>query len=518
MAPQPGPTQINTEEQELFLLSNQPIRLTPVFFGRYREQVPMGQRWLIYKDGEMVDQLNPGRHTWWGGFGHTWERQAVDTRIKSTEPPLKIKGMVKGPAVQDAQGASNTNLACKVEASLTFSLKLKDVETFMQRSRPFSDFQSAVHDLVVEFIGLLPYDQNGSWAKTLREQIRGALQGGRWNVELQVGLSVVDVFVGDLVPDSSHDRQVLAMYQLIEHGKRELIEAVDNRKRDVVTAQSFAEQGALLNIAPSILKLQDSPIGKALIEQDSKLRELIIATGLNPGINIQPLQENPYQISGSQSAPNVYLNPPSSNFAQIAPPSNPLPQQSGPVSGQLSPYITGSLATTGNLGRQNPTMPFPSGPQPAAPFSGAQQPGMPYPGGPQPAAPFSGAQQPGMPYPGGPQPGMPFSGSSDTLAVDETRQTLELSALEKAGFNAAGRGQINTATNEWTLMVYKRRPNGILTIAFICPAGYPNTAPRVQMKTSAGSGYTPIEPNSTQGWQAHRLLADVAQEILETTV
>jgi hypothetical protein len=495
----PGTVNPTTVGHETFVKKEEPI-LATFLFGRRKVQVPMGQKWLIYKNGELVDQLNPGRHVWWGWFSE-WKVQKVNTRIELMEQ--RVEGRVKGPDVPQnpEDRGSNISLACDVKATLRLSIKIKDVETYMQRTDPIITFRSALSNLVVEFIGQLKYDEseNGNWATTLREQIRNALLGSRENAEQRFGLHIDDIYVVAVEPNSTRDREVLAMYRLVEQNKRRLTEVIDKRKSDAVDAQSFADQGSILNIAPSILKLQDSPIGKALIEQDSRLRELIIATGINPGINIQPLQEYPNQISGPQSAPNVYLNPAPSNLAQIGPASNAFPQQAGPVSGPM-PYgseVTGSLSTTGNLGRQNPPPSFPGAQQPMPSFPGAQQ-----------SVPsFSGASQAPVPFPE----------SSDTFAIDEIRQNLELSALEKAGFTSAGRGQIATTTNEWTLMVYKRRPNGILTIAFTCPAGYPNNAPRVQVKTATG-GYSDMQPNSLQGWQAHRLLADVAQEILETTL
>jgi hypothetical protein len=475
-----------TAEQKMFVFDE--IILKPWFLGRFVIQVPLGQRWLIYQDGILVDQLDSGRHKWWGGFFHEWRAQRVNTRIELLEQ--EVTGRVKGPNVPLEPGKnSNINLACEVKALFRLSIQIKNTETFVQFKDPITVFRSALRDLVIEFIGQLEYDQNGNWATALREQIRSALLGGRYNAEQRIGLNIVEVFVVKIEPNTTYDRQVLAMYQLIERGKRELTEAIDNQKRDVVTAHSFAEQGTILNIAPSILKLQDSPIGKSLIEQDSKLRELIIASGLNPGINIQPLQENPNQFSGLQPTTNVYLNPP---LAQI-----------GPVSGPLPPYgseVTGSLAAAGNSGTQ-----LPLAPTPAAPGDPSLQGNT---GGYNPTSPLTGTPQ--MPTP------VPTPSGAST--VDEIRQTLELAELEKAGFAAAGRGQIAAATNEWTLMVYKRSPNGILTIAFTCPAGYPNIAPRVLMKTSAGGGFSSVEPNSVHNWQAQRLLVEVAKEILETTL
>ncbi len=494
-----------TRQQQSFLLSEKPETLEARFFGLHVHQVPIGERWLIYKDGALIDQLNPGRHRWWGEFFHKWETQRVDTRIKLMDH--NAVGRIRGPLVpQDASrtaDASGTNLACEVKASLRFSVQLKNVETFLQFTEPVSVFHAALHDLVIEYISQLPYDQYGNWATTLRDNVRSALLGGRYNVEQRIGLNITDVFVVKFEPSTTHDRQILAMYQLIERGKRELVEAMDNRKRDIETANSFAEQGAVLGIAPSILKLQDSPIGKALIEQDAKLRELIIASGLNPGVNIQPLQENPYQVQGYQPASNVYLTQPAANVAQIGPSAQTPFQPQGPNSGSLPPYgneITGTLIRgTGQTG-------------PISPSSAGQSSGMPTSSSGWNTSEVTQAQT----FSSAPQPSGAFE-TSDMLAVDETRQSVELDALTKAEFNVAGRGQINSATNEWTLMVYKRRPVGILTIAFTCPPGYPNKAPLVQVRTSASSGYSSPQPNSIHNWLAHHLLVDVAQEILNST-
>ncbi len=530
MSESSGVIHTSTEEQLSFVLDDKEI--TPIFLGRYSIQVRIGENWLLYKDSALMDNLKPGRYRWWGFFAK-WRALVIDTRTKLMDH--HAVGRVKGPAVPREPGnapAPGSDLACEVKASLSLSIKIKNTETFLQFSEPISVFNAALHDLVIEYIGKLDYDQYGNWATNLRTSICNALQGERYNAEKRLGLNIVDVFVVGFEPSSTHDRQVLAMYRLLERGKREMVEAMDNRKRDKESAQSIADQGSILNIAPSILKLQDSPIGKALLEQDARLKELIIASGINPGINIQPLQEQPYQVAGPQPH-YTYLQPVTPNPAQLAPGQQGFPSQSGPLNSQFYQQITGSLSPTVPIGQSNPNFP-PVAQQPqSGPLFPPPQPSGPFP--PQyPSGPLIPPQQPSGPfppqYPSGPQNPSGFlfqnpvqaplssqADLSDRLPVDEMRQTLELDALLKADFNAAGRGQINAA-NEWTLMVYRRRQNGILTIAFTCPPGYPNIAPKVQIKTSTGSGYTASNPNTIHGWQAHRMLVDVAQELMDTTL
>jgi hypothetical protein len=113
--------------------------------------------------------------------------------------------------------------------------------------------------------------------------------------------------------------------------------------------------------------------------------------------------------------------------------------------------------------------------------------------------------------------------TSDEPPVDAARQRAELEALKQGGFTPAGGGQVSprydgqgqpiAGSKEWVLQVTQPRSAGYLTIAFYCPAGYPAYAPRVQMRSPAGGGWTWVEPNSVQHWNPGRTLLEVAQEI-----
>lgn len=453
-----------TEEQKLFLREED---LTPGVFGIHRHQVMAGYKWLIYRDGLLVKQLGPGPHRWWNGFLHKWKAHIINTRVELLH--IDVKGRVKGPPIpQEAPGASAVDLACEVTAELEISARISELENFLQYRDPLSVFLASLRNMVVEFIGKLHYDQYGEWATELRDQIRNNLQYGAYDSERRVGIRVEDVFVTEFKPSTTHDRNMLAMYQLVEKARRELVEARANSERDSVVASSYAEQGGILNIAPSILALQNSPVGKALIDRDASLREMTIAAGLNPGVNVQPINDPTGQLGG---APAVgYLNPPRPSI-QTGQASGPLPGQAGQVSGQLY-----------NLD-EAPTGPIK--PQAASPSTNSG--------------------------------GSPF---------DAARQDMEIAALQQAGFVVAGRGKIepvyNTAgqpvpgSEEWVLPVYMRLPTGVLTIVFHCPTGYPVTAPAVQVKAATGGGLSWIQPNSVHQWIAGRLLVDVAQEIVAT--
>ena len=320
----------------------------------------------------------------------------------------------------------------------------------------------------------------------LRDNIRMALQGGKYDSESRVGLRVEDVFATDPQPNTAHDRSMLAMYQLVERGRRELVEAKANAQRDNVAANSYADQGRILNLAPSILALQNSPIGQALIERDGSLREMLAASGLNPGINVQPLQEDPARISRDVTSKMTYLNP--------APPA----AQNTPGSAFPNPQeVTGHLANSGEL--LTPFPPQNSGSLASGSFS------------PQDSGSFA------SPFP---------SPDSQPAVIDETLREREIAALENAGFLTGGKGSIGpasyehgqpmSASKEWTLQVYRRHTDGMLSMVFYCLMDYPASPPRVQVKSPSGGGWTWPSPNTIHTWHTQRSLAEVAQEIFES--
>ena len=446
-------------QQKLFILGE--MDLQPNIFGMHQVQVAAGNKWLVYRDGERQrdKDLSPGRHTWWNGFFHKWRAQILNMRVELL--PLKVKGRVKGPPTRDVAGATAVELACEVTAELEISCKLTDIENFLQYRDPLSVFFAALDNMVVEMIGQLPYDHYGQWATELRNKVRERLQGGRDDSERRLGIRVEDVFVTNFNPSTVNDRNVLAMYQMIERGKRELIEAQANAKRDSVVAQSFAEQGQTLNIAPSILALQNSPVGKTLIERDADLQKLMVASGLNPGVNVQPLQDSTAQLGSGQPASVGYLNPP-----RPALPGQLQPEQ---VSGQL--YTADFFNQTAS---STPSSTHTSG----HPVDEARQ-----------NAEISALEQGGF-------------------IVAGKGQVVPL--YDNAGQPIPG-------TKEWVLQVSIRRSAGYLMMVFHCPAGYPAFPPSVQMKPPTGGGLAWVEPNTVMDWHVGHRLVDVAQEIDENT-
>lgn len=116
--------------------------------------------------------------------------------------------------------------------------------------------------------------------------------------------------------------------------------------------------------------------------------------------------------------------------------------------------------------------------------------------------------------------------NSGGFPVDATRQELELSELDRVGFQIDGRGQLVPAYDDagqpvpgskaWELPVLQRRATGYLAMMFHCPPGYPNTAPSVRVQTPTGGGFQSMTPNTIHEWNAGRMLADVALEIADS--
>ncbi len=453
-----SPEQISkiTREQRPFLIEE--IELKPRFFVSYRVQVDQAEIWLLYRDGLFKKQLGPGLHKWWSRLFHKWRAQKINKHVEILY--IEVKARVKGPSMpSEVAGGTAYELACDVIVELEITCKIAEIENFIQYSQPISVFCNAIQDMVYEYVGRLSYDQYGQWATEIRNWTKNLLgPRGRFDAERRVGLTVEDVFVKEFKPYTEYDDQVLSMFQLVEQSKKYS-----------VWAESFAKQGEILNISPSILALKNSPIGRALIERDAELRRLMVATGINPSISVQQKQDTMGQSESRQTSSLGYLNPPRL-----------------PVAGRLPNGPTSAQEVTGQI--------FP-------------------------------VDLPGATH--------PFSVSTqDTLKdlddsyVDVARQEQELTELGRTGFQVAGRGKpVPTydaaglsvpGSKAWELTVSQPRATGNLTMMFHCPPGYPNTAPSVRVQSPMGGGYQSTFPNTIHEWNAGRMLADVAREIADS--
>lgn len=455
-------TELN-EQHKLFILEE--CDLSPRFnFGLwYRAQVEAGQIWQVYRDGVQYDQLRAGPHVLWNSLWHKWKALRINLRIVHLN--FTFGGRVKGPPMpKEAQSAAGVDLGCTVTAKLELSCKIANIETFLQYEDPLLVFSASLKNMIVEMIGKLPYDQFGEWATTLRDWIKERLQGGRNDTERLIGVRVEEVYVTQVEPNSLQDRNMVAMYQQVERVRRELAEAQANRQRDTEVARSFAEQGSILNIAPSLLALQNSPIGKELLERDADLRKMMVAAGLNPGVNVTPLRDPQAQLGAGPPPAAGYINPPSTTGQFV-------PGNTGPTG-----FASGSLSMAG--GQSGSLPPFTS--------------------------PATGGQ-----------------------LIDADRQGQEIVALQAAGFQCAGRGQYSPTYDgsgqpipgsmEWVLEVYIQRINGFITVVLYCPGNYPTSPPRVQVRTPGGGGFRTITPNAVSTWNTNSMLVEIVREIDDNT-
>src|SRR5258708_8635787 len=458
------------EQHELFILEE--FDLNPRFkFGLwYRAQVEAGQIWQVYRDGVHYDQLKAGPHDLWNALWHKWKALRINLRI--VHLTYNFEGRVKGTQLSpEARSVAGVDLGCTVTATLALTCKVANIETFLQYEEPLSVFASSLRDMTIEMIGKLPYDQFGEWAATLRDSIRERLRGGRNDAEGLIGMRVEEVYVTDVKPNTVQDRNMMAMYHQVERVRRELAEAQANRQRDTEVAQSFADQGNILNIAPSILALQNSPIGKELIARDADLRKMMVAAGLNPGVSVQPLRDPQGQF-GEPPPSSGYLNPP------------------------------------------RPVQQLPSGNTGQNPFENTGQ------------TTFASGSLSSVRGQSGQFPSFPPSASSGPL-IDAELQERELTALQTAGFQCAGKGQHSPTfdgngqpipgSTEWVLEVYVQRINGFITVVFHCPASYPTIPPRVQVRTPSGGGLRAITPNAVRTWNATSMLVEIVREIDDST-
>ncbi len=451
-------TELN-EQHKLFILEECDLNSRFTFGLWYRTQVEAGQIWQVYRDGVEYDKLGAGPHVLWNSLWHKWKALRINLRIVHLGD-FAVEGRVKGPPMpKEAQSAAGVDLGCTVTATFELSCKIANIETFLQYEDPLSVFVASLKNMVIEMIGKLPYDQFGEWATTLRDWIRDRLQGGRNDAERLIGMRVEEVYVTEVKPNTLQDRNMAAMYQQVERVRRELAEAQANRQRDTEIARSFAEQGNILNIAPSILALQDSPIGKELLARDADLRKMMVAAGLNPGVSVQPLRDPQGQLGGGPPLSAGYLNPPSAT-GQLVP-------------GNTGQMVFGSVQAMG--GQSGPLQPFSS------------------------SGPLI-----------------------DPDRQDREIAALQAAGFQCAGRGQHsptfdGSGQPIPGSMEWVLEVYIQRINGFITVVFHCPAGYPAVPPRVQVRTPSGGGLRAITPNAVRTWNADSMLVEIVREIDDNT-
>lgn len=462
-------------QHKLFLLEDRDLNPKFTLGLWYRDQVEAGKVWRVYRDGKQYDDWEAGPHVLWNSLWHRW--RALIINIRTVHIDFAVEGRVRGPQLaQETSSAAGVDLGCTVRArmELPCSVVVEKIGRFLQYENPLSVFGASLNSMVIELIRDLPYDQFGSWATTLRNQIWDNLNspGGRYDMVNRIGMNVEEVFVTSVEPDSLVDRNRIAMYQLVERAKRELVEAQGNKDRHQVVAEDFEKQGSILNIAPSILALQNSPIGKELIARDASLREMMLAAGLNPSISLHPIRDS-QSAFGAGGSPGAYLNPPN--------PSRPVSQTPyGEAGANPSSTVSGELQWTGRQSRQ-----FSSSPPSASPSM------------------------------------------TERAAIDPARQDQELAALQSARFQYAGRGQLSptydsnghpiAGSMEWTLEVYIERINGYITVVFHCPPGYPSVPPRVQVRLPGVGGLRSRTTEVVARWSEQHMLVEIVQEIDDTT-
>lgn len=489
-----------SEEHKFFVLEEKTLK--PNFFlFWHRQQVSMGEVWMLYRDGGFHKKLDPGPHFWFNGFLHSWRIQRINQNIELI--PIEVTGRVRGPSLDKEKKAEWEDegeialagmgeFACEVTANLGLSCGITRFETFLRYRDPLSVFLASVSNMVHEIIGKLPYDQHGHWATLLRDEVKQRLQFTN-NAENLVGMRIEDVFITSIQPNTRYDRNMLEMYQQVERARRELLEAKDHSKRDKIVAESYAEQGGIMNISPALLALQNSPIGKALIERDAELKKLAVAAGLNPGVNIQAIPDPQRQAGGD---PSIGYLQPARDMRQLP------PSSSAPANFSTPDAISGSLSfPNSNTNSGAFSFPNPNSNLGASSF------------------PDAGAFTP--------QPAPPVFADAE-IPIEQARQEQEIAELENAGFQCAGKGQFNPVyengqpvpgSKTWILEVYASRPDGgYLTLVFHCPMGYPLKAPRVQMRSASAGGFRWIEPNAVRNWHPATLLATIAREINDSVL
>ncbi|HYU77246.1 MAG TPA: hypothetical protein VEL31_31650 [Ktedonobacteraceae bacterium] len=451
-----------------------------------RAQVPPEHRWYVYRNGLLYKKLSTGLYVLWNWCNFLTKWQVRRINLRTVLLPALAYGRVRGPELpQGSERGANLDLALNVGAEFRLLCRIVNIEKFLSYELPLKVFYASFNNIVQERISQLPYDQYGKWASLLCRNVEEDLQVGRDNTEQLIGVRIERVFVDSFASSDEHDTEVLKLYQLTETVKREL-----------ETAISLGKQGELLDIAPSILALQNNEIGRELIRHDARLREMMIAVGMRPG-GMLPIPGT-HIVESTQHF--GYLSPPPSHSRQLPPvPPNPF---SGPWNGGNTGPFSGPLPRTspdGDIAQF-------SGPLPWTP----------------PTSPDLGRPQPPPYTPGPSEPSDPLYSTPSNTSAMRQRQEMDKEKLRLAGFDTNGWGPLgtfdsmgNSGNIKWSLTVTIQRENGYLVILFQCAHDYPSTAPTVQVRTSH-QGLQELWPKAITEWRPENSLVEVVQEIAQT--
>jgi hypothetical protein len=439
--------------------------------------------WYVYRNGKFYKALKAGPH-WlvnWDIFFARWQVRRIN--LRTVLLPAFAIGRVQGPPLpHHGDQAPNIDFALDVVADFRLLCKITEIKPFLRHESPIKTFYAYFNNMVREHIGDLPYDQYGKWASTLKTKLEQSLQRGPDNSEDFIGLQVEKVFVDSIASNREHDQQVLELYLLVEKGKRELEAAL-----------SMQRQGAILDISPAILALQNNEAGRTLLECDAELRKLMIAAGLRPG-GMLPISSPSYVIE--QQTPGSYLQ--SSRRPQLPP----VVGASGPL-----PSVLPGIGTYGSA--TPPPDPASSTAPLTPPFT---------------SQPLS---QHFTPTPPLTPPFTPHTVSQpltpDANHLLKQRQAQDIEMLRAANFHCLKWAQKNTSFDTlgqplpdgmvWVLDVFVQRSNGHLVITFQCGIDYPQSPPTTRVRTSNSSLASELFPNTIVNWQPDCSLVDVVRDL-----
>ena len=457
----------------------EPDQRVPKTFGYNVFVVQMGKQGRLFKDGQFIRNLPPGRHHWWDFLGN-YTVSMVDARVRLLT--MLATGTIPGPVEEDVPTPP-----AKVKVPLRISAQLANIETLLNTEDPLGLLTAMITTFITTQIGRLNYDQSNVWVTNLRSELEQYL---RYQAIPRTGLQVLEVFIQEPEGQAESDKRQLKLYQVVTEIKsRAKVDAAKNEGR-VATAAAMKDQGALLGVNPFLIKLMETPQGVDIIKADLDLRKMAIAAGMISAADGTVLPPNPQQLRGS----TYQENPASAGPGALgSPPTSGGYGSGGYGSGGYSqPGFSGNDPGGAPSGAWRSTPDFPSGAGPSYPPTYTPD-------------PISGRFRDAPPTP---QPG-PTPPQDNARLAEEGALLRAKYTVQDTDAVFADAQDISVHGHEFTVFA-----GATATITIDAPPGFPTVAPVVWVKWP-GEKSLKYRGDAIRDWTSATHLVAVVDEILQ---
>src|SRR5215472_18157213 len=121
------------DSQKAFITPDVPVNK---WFGFHSIVIPVGTLGRLFREGEYVKDLPPGRRTWWSPFGH-YSVSVVDARVRLLE--TAAKGKVPGP-----EDKGQATPPAKIAVPMTITVQLANIDTLLNVDRPLDLLEAMI--------------------------------------------------------------------------------------------------------------------------------------------------------------------------------------------------------------------------------------------------------------------------------------------------------------------------------------------------------------------------------------